>query len=120
MSDEAFAAFQLLCEQDDEYAKEFICQDFTSTIDREEGNEEETVDYDDDPEHPPEEIVKQVAAGVLDQIEHNNPIADNDFIKAMVCGSLCSRVQAQFGIDTTCTRRMILMKISLRSRIQSS
>lgn len=68
-SDEAHALFLSLCAKDEEFGKEFLLLDFTSSI----GNdcEESDVDdeYDDDLTHPPDEVDNLDVDAEVDFIE---------------------------------------------------
>lgn len=78
-SDEAYATFRSLCAKDEDFGKELLHLDFTSSI-REDGEEPDEVnEYDDDLVCPPEVVARRCLDGTSDEVEDADPGAEADF-----------------------------------------
>jgi hypothetical protein len=89
-SNDAYALFRSLCAKDEEFGKELLRLDFTSSV-VEDGDEHDEGDqHDDDLMCPPEEIAQRCLDGTSDGVDDKDADADVDFPEILVrCSCAC-------------------------------
>lgn len=83
-SDKAFAAFRSLCAEDEEFGRELLRLDFTSSVGEDDEEPDEAESHDDDLACPPEEVARRCLDGVSDEVDDLDPNADIDFPEILV------------------------------------
>lgn len=78
-SDEAYAQFRSLCVKDEEFGKELLHLDFTSSAGEDGGEPDEDDQHDDDLACPPEEVARRCLNRTSDEVDDKDPDADVDF-----------------------------------------
>jgi len=85
LNNEAYAKFRSLCTEDEEFGKELLHLDFTSSIGK--GDEEpdrEGDEHNDDLVCSPDVIARQCLDGTPDEVDDLDPEADADFPEILV------------------------------------
>jgi len=84
-SDEAFAKFRSLCAEDEEFGKELLRLDFTSSIGEDGEEPDEINEHDDDLTCPPDVVARRCLDGTPNEVDDLDPDADADFPEVPVC-----------------------------------
>ena len=87
-SDEAFTAFRSLCAEDEEFGKELLRLDFTSSVGEDGEEMDEDNGHDDDLICSPEEVARRCLHRISDEVDDLDPDADVDFPETLVCLSI--------------------------------